>query len=451
MSARQVYVKSSMPNTAEDNRVADVPAQDTPPPLHLMYPIAMKALKVIAVPIFAVSTSLSLPILIVLVNRKMNGQRRMSLEQKILEPLIPYLALLALRTWLLWNSVGHRLNGLVDAEIQPADEHSKNDTNHVIMALLANTASITTALLGVLLVFPDGSPALLWTAAIALGILNYIKDLFTELADGFRKHVEHRRTLGQKIKPFLKQKYIENVFNYIEYFGLVIREILPIVSGVIHAQAASQTATALFAGPSHKEIMKMSVPLWLLIYFSSAYATRFELVQFRDNVQATGKQFVIDNTFSQSSVFLARLTGKICSGQVLIDLLKKLGLSTEVSANIVLMVASIGLTALFQKALNTYVSSTNSEAVNAGNEGIVMNYLCGQQAAIRLAPKLETGIVCVAISLSVMGTFAKSATVRQQAFKDTLTRPRNRVVIVVDIDEEHVLPVPDMVPSHSPV
>jgi len=426
---RVIRVSSSL---AEIDEVSE-PVEQNTVARQVMTPSLLQALKVFTVPMVAMLTSLSLPILIILVYQKLNETNRVSLAHKLPPPLIPYTFLVALRTWLLWNSLGHRLNGRVDAEIQPPDDQAENDTSRVFIALLANTAGFTSALLGGLLLRPDGPPQLLWPFSVILGGLSYTKDLFTEVVDAFRKHAESRHQLGQPVKPFFKQKSMVQLVNYAEYFGLALREMLPIISGIIHAQVATEAASERLANKASSEtIMAIHVPLWLLIYWSAAYATRFELVQFRDNLQATGKQFVIENTCTQSSTGLVRRIGKISSGQVLIDMLRKLNLSIATSVNMTLVCAGIGQMALLHKALQTYVSSGNTVAVEAGNAGILMKYAVGQSTALRIAPRVEIAMASVAIALSALGTFAKSATLRKQAYDTALGEAPYQIGIALD-------------------
>jgi hypothetical protein len=89
--------------------------------------------------------------------------------------------------------------------------------------------------------------------------------------------------------------------------------------------------------------------------------------------------------------------------------------STKVAVNYALIFSAIGLMALVQKALHEYVSSDNSAAVEAGKEGLVMSYCLGVKEASRLAPGIEIGVGIVAVSLGVVGTFARSATIHKQA------------------------------------
>lgn len=414
---KKINVISTLPFQTNANASEIAPA----PVLHTQHRPAsstlfVKVLKTVVVPIFALFSSLSLPILIILIQNQPTMQEPRSLEDKILKPLLPYAMLVALRAWLLWNSVGHRLNGRVDAEIQPAIADAENDPVHVTSAILANSATFTTEMLGALVILTNAPPIVRWTGAVFIGGLNFTKEFFTEVVDAFRKHVESKLQRGRHIKPFFKQKYIEHSLDSARNFGFVLRDTLPSITGIIRTVVISQSLkSALKNHASSQAITGLNIPLGMLIYWSSAYATRFDLVQFRDNIQAAGKRFNINNTLSHSGIKPVRIVGKIVSGQILIDLLLMLRLSTKASVNVTLFFNALGLMTFLQKALHTYVSSRDSAAVATGNEGIVMTYMFGQATQHRIAPAMEVGIACVAVTLSALGTFARSATLHKQA------------------------------------
>jgi len=67
--------------------------------------------------------------------------------------------------------------------------------------------------------------------------------------------------------------------------------------------------------------------------------------------------------------------------------------------------------AILQQALHTYVSSTHS---NSGSDEILLvNYCVGNEKAAQVAPKFEIAIASAAVTLGIIGTFAKSATLHQ--------------------------------------
>ncbi|MDF1645487.1 MAG: hypothetical protein P1U61_00690 [Legionellaceae bacterium] len=383
----------------------------------LTTPLPVQALTTVAVPTFAAFSSLSLPIFIILLEESLAEQNNISREQKILAPLVPYLALVSLRTWLLQNSIGHRMNGRKDADVELYNGTFQDAPSHMLIALFANVSSITNALLVAYVGLSDAHPALLWTGAITLGCLNYTTDLLTDVVDAFRKHVEYKKAQGQHIAPFFKQKWGgEFIHKHAACFSIILREVLPVLSGIIRSQVTRDTVTSMLKTTvSENAVNVINIPVGFLAYWGTAYAAQFELNQLKDNFTAAGTAFITENQLSQSSVPALRLMGKVLSGQILIDTFKQLKLSTRASVNITLIFSAIALMALLQKALNEYVSSNNPEAVRAGEEGLVMNYCVGEEEALRLAPDIAIGITCVSVSLGAISMFAKSANLHEHA------------------------------------
>lgn len=423
---RAIQVTSSLPDAENGDSISTVGSTLASSQNNS---ICLTSIKVATVPVFAIFSSLSIPIAIVLTHSELQHDD-ISLEQKILTPLLPYVLVVFLRTWLLWNSVGHRMNGKTDDDITPENDHYQDDSLHVILALLANSSSFTNALLVGFLALSKAPPAVSLGSGILLGTLNYTTDLITEIPDAFRKHVETHHSREQFVKPFFKQTLIAKTLTpHLAYLGLVLREGLPVISGLIRTQATIQV---LDAGLQHPLPTPVKIPIALIIYWSTAYLAQFELVQSRDNMHASGCNLEIKNYLSQSPQPLLRITGKITSGLILPELLKICKLSLRSRVNMTLSFATIGLISLLYKALQQYVSSTHTAAVESGQEGLMMGYLLGKNTAIRTAPKLELGIACVAVTLGVIGTFAKSATLHKRA-KELVNTQSLQIAIIEDI------------------
>ncbi|MCX7091818.1 MAG: hypothetical protein NTU48_10310 [Legionellales bacterium] len=414
-AVRHIQISSAPSNQELENPTEIVMPNHQPMP-QLITPLPLQLLKIAIVPIFAAASSLPLPILIIVIQEQFGTQSELSLEQKILQPLLPYLVLAAFRTWLIWNNIGHRMNGHVDTDMPAPNDAAENAPWHVTAAFIANTSKLIDALLVVLVVLSNKPTGVRWSAALAVGSLNYVFNLYMEVAEAFRKHVESKQKQGQQIAPLFKQKHIDKViYNHAERFGIIMRELLPIIAGTIRAVVTTEAATALLpATMSKNQINAVTVPLRLATYFASAYSIQFELVQFRDNLKAAGRNFEIENKLSQSSVPVIRLLGVVSNGHILVDILKKLRFSTRTSVNITLAFVALGFMALLQKAMHEYVSSEDASAVAANQKGIVMSYCVGHEEATRLAPKIETGITCIAISLGLLGTFARAATLHKR-------------------------------------
>lgn len=386
-------------------------------PSQSITPLPMQALKTVVITSFAALTSLSLPLFIIYMEDKLSEQDSISLEQKILTPLIPYLILVSLRAGLLWNSIGHRMNGCADAELSSGDETFEEAPGHMLAALLANTSSITNALLVAFVGLSEAPPAILWSGAFALGFLNYTADLLTDVVDASRKFVEYKQTQGHAIAPFFQQKFMGKfVHRHAENFGLVLRELLPVFSGVVRSAVTREAAASILQKTvSETTIKGLNVPIGLLAYWSTAYTTQFELIQLSDNFRAAGTMFNIENKLSQSSYAMLHFLGKVSSGQILIDAFKCLKLSTRTSVNLMLILSSVALTALLRKSLHEYVSSNNHDAVWAGEEGLLMSYCVGEKEALRLAPKIDVAIDSISCSLSTISMFTRAATLHKHA------------------------------------
>lgn len=403
---------------------------------------AWDILKITTVVMVSAFTSFALPIFIIRQETNLGLQASLSLEEKLLHTVVPYVILVTLRSWVVWNNLGHRMNGRADEEIPILQEAGEEDTLHVALILAADTSNFFDAQLVGSIALSGYSAQVNLTGSVTLGGLNYMTNLFAEGVSAFRKHEAIRRKHGQQITPFFKQKFVALLICHRpEYFGVLLREVLPIIAGIIRAQVTTQAATALLPSTlSSHELQLIRVSLGLMTYWSSAYFMRFELVQIQDTLHAQGTSFEISNTLSRSPLTALRCVGKMSSGEILIDALRKLRLSTRSSVNVCLAFAALGMIALLQKALH-YVSSDNAAAVRDGQEGIVMSYYLGQEEAIRFAPKIEVVITCTAITLGVIGVFARSATLHKQA------RQKNLHQIASGLDEEHATPVIEMV-SH---
>lgn len=377
--------------------------------------LCVEILKTTTVPVFSAMSSLSLPIYIIVTHQRFGSGEPLSLEQKILEPLIPYVALFMVRNWLLRNSIGHRISGKTDADIEPYDDTFEDDSWHVLIALFANISSFTDAGLVAFAVLKNKPAGMQWAGSTILGSLNYIAELSTEVVDAFRRHAENRKQHGYNIKPFFKQKYINDLFNrHGENLARFLCEILPPVKGIIRAQVAATTLASYSSSPESRAMTIMKLPLVLSVYWATAYLTRFDLIQLGDNWKAAGKIIDIDNTLSRSSSLPLKLVGKTISGQIVLDCFKRIKCTPRSGLNILLAFSALGLMTLLIKALHEYVSSNDADAVYADKQGILVTYCAGKKRAMNIAPGFEVGILCVAVSLGIIGTFAKSATLHKQ-------------------------------------
>lgn len=370
--------------------------------------VAFQTLKIITVALFASAYSLSLPILIIVMENEFGTHENRSLEQKILAPLVPYLFLVACNSWLTWNNIGHRMNGRIDTDIQTPDNTFVQAPYHILIGLIANIPSFTNAFLTVYAGLSSVPAPLKIGAAISVGGLNYTTDLYTDVVAAFRKHVENKQAQNQKIAPFFKQKYAKSLDKHALLFGKILRELLPIVRGILWTRITTLgLASTLSSAIGDNAVASINPPIGIMVYWSVAYSTRFDLIQFGDNIKAAGKTFEIENIASCSPNTLIRLAGKVSNGQILVDILKKLKCSTRTSVNITLAFYALGVITILQQALHTYVSSAHSNSDS--NEVLLVNYCIGDEQAAQVAPKFEIAIASAAVTLGIIGTFAKSA------------------------------------------
>lgn len=407
------------------------------PPTVIPKPLE-KTLKFIGVPTAAVFSSLSLAIFIIVgLSQKYNDPDNIPAVPKILLPAVPELLLIAFRMWLINNYIGKRMNFRADADIQQSDDTFEEAPQHVLASLVAILSNFTDAGLVAHAGLAKSQPVILWGGTIVLGTLNYITSILIEAAPAFRKHAEHRQKYGQKIKPFFQQNYIKTLMcGYPEYLARIIREILPCAKGIIQALVVTQTTTA-YTG-RNKAMNIVNLFLGLTIYAATAWSTRFELAQIRDNLEAaTGNEFLTENIFSRCGVPPLRWVGKALSGQLLMDALKRIKLSTATCVNLMLAFRAIGVMATLQKAWYVYLISDNREAITAGQEGIVMRYCVGTDETVRLALSAEYILMAISISLGVLSTFARAATLHKEAHRmDAQVLPVRIAVINDDLGED---------------
>jgi hypothetical protein len=437
---REIRVTSTLEQPVTETNENDEQEPLPPSSFVTAKKLGLEVSKIMITPIFALCSALSLPIVMILAQQEFSPDRTLSLEQKILLPLVPYLILVSLRTWLLWNSIGQRLNGKPDTEIMASDEHFTDEPMHVLAVCLANTSSFTQALLAGFLISNKLQPAVKWGFGIILGMANYPVDLVTQGVDAFRKHSESKQNHGQHIHPFFKQKYIRQwITPYSKNLGIVIREALPVISGIIHSKTTIQALNSyLSMRLSSPALTIIKLPTFMMVYWATAYATRFDLVQFKENIKASGQDFVVENCLSQSAKTPIRICGQITSGQILPELLKLSKMSLSSAVNTTLLFYACGQVITLQQALHQYISSSNASAIHSGQEGLMATYLFGENQALHLAPKLEIGVTCIAISLGVLGTFAKSATIHNHARSTEIT---HRIAVASD----------NAMPSPSPI
>ncbi len=373
-------------------------------------PFRIKAFMVATVCLRAGFSSLSMPILGMVLNQRFSATQNLSIQQKALVPAILFLICAPARVWLLWNTSKPRVSGSVNAEMNNTLRgFFRPDIHRSLLAIAGNQASLANSIL-VSTAILDQSPLIAQWIGITIFVkLCYIVDILNEVVDGFENHVATRRRSHDYIAAFSKQPYVGTLFRT-TYYRRPVRELYPALHGMIGAFAVAQTSKSLLSN----QLIAIRVILAAVTYLGCAHFTRSKLARYRDNLQAAGEQVAIDNSLIQSSVAPIHYLGKVISGEILVDILTQLKLSPRASIVITLAFAALGITAVYIKVFHTYISSTHLQALASGQEGIAMNYLLGHQHAAQIAPKLEIAMACVAIIIGIKEAFSNISVLQQE-------------------------------------
>jgi hypothetical protein len=392
---------------------------------------ALFILKCVAVPTAAMFSALSLPLSIIAVEKRFFPDINTSLDLKILQTLLPYSVLVGFRTWLLWYRIGQRLDGQPDKVIERLSDTQEDASMAVFAAMMANISGFTNGFLVMLLVLQKTNAITAGIAGIALGLLSYITDLLTDVADAFRKYVEVQDAQGKHIHPLFKQKIIQDVFqSHIEKLGVFLREALPIVVGVIRSQTTAKVVSSLLEHKiSDTKIRIINLFLCLMVYEASACFAKFDVIQLHDNLKACGLvNFNLENTLVNAQHKPVRLLGKLVNGELLIDIFQALKMSVTSRVNAAYAFATIGFITLIFTAFQSYVSSTNTQAVQDDKEGLLMHYYLGEKKALAIAPNVLIGTAVSAVMLGAVGLFAQKRTIREYIENQPIPARENQVL-----------------------
>ncbi len=373
----------------------------------LVSKVSSVALRSLVTSLFAATSSLSLPVVIIVYGLQPQSQQ-LSLLEKIMVPAVPFMALLACRAWLVSNGIIHRLDGQADQPINQPLQLGQSDHCHVMLALCANLSSVSNAIMVVLLSVNGAHPAIKWPLLAVSISLNFILDLYTDVVDSFRKHVEYHAKHGFVILPLFRQPIVSRLYQCADVLAPCIRELLPIFRGFVRSRSFMDVIRHWFP-QQNNQLMACNYLLASLIYLASAYSCGFELIQLQDNISSMGKSFSVNNIFSQSANSLIRGVGHTISGKLLMDA-QQLCVSKKSSFYIITLLSMFGTSALIMNILNVYLSSNNADAVIAQRQGLVMQYYAGQSRAIVVAPALEIGITCSSLALGAISVFAQLPT-----------------------------------------
>ena len=364
----------------------------------------------VAVSLFSTASSLSLPVVVIALLQKYSIN--LTNFEKNIYPVIPYGLLVVCRSWLVSNGLVNRLNGKEDRPILPlTHEDARSDHSRVILALLANLSSITNVMLVVMFSAKEAHIAVQCSLFIVSGGLNYLLELYTDVVDSFRKHVEYCDDKGVHVKPLFQQPLVRSVYSYSDKVAVCIRELLPVFRGFVRSRAFLEVMKG-YVKERNIALQIVCYLLSVLIYCASAYSCGFELIQLRDNIESMGKTFVVKNYLSHSSSYLLQFLGRVCSGQVFMDV-AQIGLSQLMSFYGVLLFSAIGSMSLIKTIMTIYLSSNDRSAVVNGHEGLVMQYYLGCEKALSLAPMIDITVMGLSVILGCLSTYSQKSTLSQ--------------------------------------
>lgn len=338
---------------------------------------------IIASPALGALSSVVAPALTAELLKAYTDLKTLHLAIKIAAPIISWAVYFVARTWLLGNGIGRRiLDGKADKKIpvQTIDQTFATDGWHVALAVFANTSQLVSGPLVAQTIFSLENPTAYLTIGLVPGILSFILKLLTEVTYSFRKHAEHKAKIGIPIQSFLAQPGMHWCYTTLYYLARICLWINPPLSAFIRAVAVIALLSS-FVSPS-PIILLASLPLLFLVMQSTAFvATFFDHANCRDNFEAIGTPFPLNNSTSEST-WISNILRKLHSGEALLYLLKKTGLSTPHCVDVILSFSSIGLFALLQLGLSTYIISSDAPAIERGSHAKLMDYTLGTQKTI---------------------------------------------------------------------
>lgn len=383
-------------------------------------------------PFIGALTTISVPIFAIYIQ----GESTKNLPQKICVPLLSWIIIASCSTWLQNNGIAARADGRIDEPILHINEVNadkfEHDSLHVFIALVANLATVTNAMLVMLAVLPSilktNNPGLLWSLIVFCGVLNGLLNLYTDVASAFRKHVEYHHRHGRNIHALFNQRLFKPFADNAYYCAIFIREFYPMINALVRTQASVQLLQKVFvaAKMSDAAIKLISLVAGYLIYSASAFTvTHFDVAQLTENLASIKCHVEVRNSLSQSSYCGMNFVGRLISGQLLFDAFKKMSGSNCISVDILMLLNAFGLMALTKRGLTHYVSSNDAIAVEKSEQGILISYIAGNKNAVYYGEKLSGIFWGGASALSVVESGVKRSMVQKRVTEED--RDQHRV------------------------
>lgn len=262
-----------------------------------------------SLPLIAALSSVSAAIVVMLA-----VSREQPLPVKATVPALVWTPLALATGWFQWYFNGRRADGLVDTRVLLADEAGQPAPGFLAIAILASLANVFDAVMYAHAVRPqhDGLFGLTLTV---LGIGKWLTWCLTDLQAAWRKI--------PNVKPLCEQSWAKPLYNNAYGLNILLRELYPVVIGVVYARAFLGQMQLWSAFPM------VNLLLALFVYQGAALSARnFDIRQNHD-CSVTDNAFAMQGALAGSSRLWLRIPGRALNGQLLDDAMLKLGWSAK--------------------------------------------------------------------------------------------------------------------------
>lgn len=392
------------PELAQQELVIENHPQTVQPESTILTNLGEKAVYT-TLPVIALLSAIS-PLIFTIYLLK-QGNPEIESSEKIALPMAVWALVASAQFWLQLHLLARRGDGLVDAPVSTSAQ--RDDVPHVALALLASTTALLNGV--VVMISANPSNALrLSVGATILGSFDWLAWMMGDLQATWRKYTE-----GTDIKQLRQQPIVNHLYRS-EKLNIVVRELYPVVTGIVRAQAFYQALQGLL--PQTGGAKALAFALSALIYEASALTTRnFEIQHMHD---CSDGSYSMQSYWVESALNPVRFLGKTINGQLLADGLEKLHFSPLASARVIATLNAVGLAALIQRVFTNNITSSDLAKVQNGTEAMVLEFYAGVERAVALSKKIAPLTIGLAIFLPAIQAYTRITMVAEQIKKDRL-------------------------------
>ena len=365
-------------------------------------------------PFLAALKSISPVIFTLYLLKKVASEKPTDSVTKITLPFAVWLSVFVSMLWVQWHMNGRRANGHLDLPIPADHPQLMNDRRHLVVALTASLPAFFNGVLASIVLAPEtgGSRALARFIALAgvLGSLNWLTWMMTDLQATWRKYVE-----GAMLKALADQPGVNYLYRNAGALRILLREVYPPVLALIRTrvfdQATQQVLQPLGLQPLLVNAISKLLSLW--VYEATALTARnFDIRQMKDGADSAGSVLAMEGWLASSRLHLVRWVGRGLNGQLLADILVKLQLSATASGRIVTAINALGLAAMVQAGLMSFVSVRDTS---------VLSFYLPLKQASHLSQTLIPLKTTLIILLPALQAYIRAPMVIDQLTKDRLS------------------------------